>query len=273
MYAETLVIYADILFLINFSVDFLCLFISGRLLGRSFRAVRMILASVFASLYSFLPYLLDMSGASFIPLHILAAIAAVLIAYGFAGIKKLLLHSLTFIATEALIGGLVTAIYSVTARYSDGIYADVSALSLALALGVSAAAALLYGLICRKKVRLRAVRARILYNGERTGVDLLVDSGNLVSEPFSALPVIVLSSTVLPPPFDRPDPESYPLPLRAIPFNTSSGRSCMYGFMPDGIELCPLGKKPQRVEAYIGIDVNTKSFSGYDGLLPGCLIQ
>ena len=57
MYEESIVIYSDILFLINFSLDYLCLFIAGRLLHRGGKAWRLLLGAAVGGLYSFIHYL------------------------------------------------------------------------------------------------------------------------------------------------------------------------------------------------------------------------
>lgn len=272
MYAETTVIYSDILFMINFSLDFLCLFIAGRVLNCGGRLWRLLTAGAFGGFYSFLPYILEMPVYLSLPLHLLAAALLCLIAFGKQDIKRFLLTAGTFIASSALMGGLVSGIFNLSSQYSNGIYTEMSTLSFFAVCLVSALIALSYGLICRKKIHIRSAEVRIYVNGEKFDARLLTDSGNLVTEPFSSLPVIVLSSSALPPPYDTPESETFPLPLRAIPFNTSAGRSCFFGFRPDKTEIILLGRKPKKVEAYVGIDTGNKNYSGYDGLLPASLL-
>ena len=51
------VVYADLLFLVDFSMDFLCFFITARLLHRRFFFVRSILAAAIGGVYSVLALL------------------------------------------------------------------------------------------------------------------------------------------------------------------------------------------------------------------------
>ncbi len=272
MYADTTVIYSDILFLINFSIDYLCLFISGRLLNRSIKVLRTVTASIIGGLYSFLPYLFSLPIYISVILNILSAMLMCFTAFGFERVSAFALNSLTFCVTSALMGGLVTAVFNLFSDYSDGAYTEISSVSFVLVCIISALIVLAYGLICRKKMHTRSVEIRIYAKGERFAARLIADSGNLVTEPFSALPVIIISASSLPPPYDSPESEIFPFPVRVIPFGTSAGRGCFFGFRPDKIEIIRLGSKPKRVDAYIGIDTADTRYSGYDGLIPTSLL-
>lgn len=272
MYAEQVVIYSDMLFLINFSLDYLCLFITGRLLNCHSKALRLVFGAAVGGLYAFLPYIFEFGTAISLTLHIIAALMICFIAFGKRDGKRFLMLCGTFFVTNALMGGLVTAFYSVLGDYSDGAYTEVDSLSFVIICLASAIVALSYGFIARKKIHIRSAEIRIYVGNEKISARLLCDSGNLVTEPFSALPVIVISSSCLPYPYDSPESEAFPKPIRAIPFSTSAGKSCFLGFRPDGIEILQFPKKPKRVDAFVGIDVENRSYSGYDGLLPTSIL-
>lgn len=272
MYAEETVIYSDILFLINFSLDYLCLFITSRLIGTAPHPKRLLLGAAIGGAYSFLPYLVNLPPYIFLPLHLLAATLICISAFGVRNRKRIGLSLICFIASSALMGGLVTAAYSLIGGYFSGIYKEVSAVSLCLICMLSALIALAYGLICRKKLSSRSAEVLLYLNDLKIRASLLCDSGNLVTEPFSALPVIILSSSVLPSPYNEPESLEFPLNIRAIPFSTGAGEGCFFGFRPEKAEILRLGKKPKSIDAYIAIDTNRKSYSGYDGIIPICLI-
>lgn len=273
MYDESIVIYSDILFLINFSLDYLSLFITGRLLHRGARMRRLLLGALIGGAYSFVPYLFSPPPYISLPMDTAFAAIICLAAFGFGSWKSFGTATLTFAVSAALLGGLITAAYSVIGGYHENVYSEVSALSFCLICVFSAAVALSYGLICRKRLDTRSAEVKITLNdGSVLRVRLLCDSGNLVTEPFSALPVIVLSSACLPPPYDNPDSELFPLPIRAIPFSTSSGRGCFLGFRPKSAVLLLPARKPKPIEAYVGIDTVRESYSGYDGLIPASLL-
>ncbi len=271
MYEETVVIYSDLLFLINFSLDFLCLFITDRILNCGAKTRFLFVASLLGGLYAFIPYLLYIPAFFSTVLHILAAAVLCLIAFSKHGAKKFFLSLMTYVVSSSLLGGLITAIYNLSGGYNDGVYRESDALVFCFVCVFASLIALSYGVICKRVIHIKSVEINIFLKEQKVCARLLADSGNLVTEPFSSLPVIVLSACALPPPYDKPESESFPLPIRAIPFSTSAGKGCFFGFRPQKIEIIRLAKKPKTVDAYIGIDTDRHNFSGFDGLIPTSL--
>lgn len=272
MYAESTVIYADVLFAINFSMDFICLFITGRLLNRREKSLMLLCASAAGALYGFLPYCLPLSPILSLVANLISAGILCFIAFGIQSPKPFALTTVTFMVTSALLGGMVTAIYNLAGDYHNSTYREISAPSFALICILSALTALAYGIICRKKIHTASAEISISIGNKNIRARLIADSGNLVTEPFSALPVIILSSSALPKPYDDPESKLFPLAVRAIPFSTAAGSNCFFGFRPDKIEILRLGKKPKAVEAYIAVDTLGNNFSGYDGILPTSIL-
>ena len=102
---EVFIIYADILLLINFVLDFLCLFISGKLLSKRFRTFRILAASLFGAAYSLVYYILyPLEWFLLMPLHIAAACVICLIAYRMFSVKDTAKTVAVFILTSALLG-------------------------------------------------------------------------------------------------------------------------------------------------------------------------
>jgi stage II sporulation protein GA (sporulation sigma-E factor processing peptidase) len=271
---EVFIIYADILVLINFVLDFLSIFIAGKLTSKKFHTLRIIAASLFGAIYSLVYYILYTVAWYFLlPMHIAAASIICVIAYKVSSLKDFIKITAVFILSAALLGGLLNAIYGLSGTFSEGIYTEISAPSLIIIAVLSTLVALGYALLCKKKTVSKSMRADIYIAEEPIKVDLLVDSGNMVTEPFSALPVIILRSSVMPSPLDNPQPESSPIPLRVIPIKTSSGGGMLFGFIPKKVVLRPLLEKEITVEAAVAIDTKTKSFATYDGLLPYSLTK
>ena len=98
MYDGQVVIYADILFLINFSLDYLCLFIACRLQNVYGKALRLLAASAFGGVYSFIPYIIELPIPLMLILHIGAAELICFISFGKRDLKKHLLLLGSFIA-------------------------------------------------------------------------------------------------------------------------------------------------------------------------------
>lgn len=259
--SEVLILYADVLVFLNFALDFLCLVITSRVAARKFVGWRAVLSALFGAVYA-----LCSVGLSFpVWIHFPAAALLCLIAFPFGDAKRFCKLCFVFAMTCACMGGLITAAYYIGMQ-------KVTAWGIVLFAVVFCALCILYGLYCRKKVSTTNMKIEVKFGTNALIADVLVDSGNLVTEPFSALPVVILSSSVFPSPLDRPDIENSPVPLRAIPIRTETGLGLLYGFIPDSITLCPPFEKRRKIDAVIGIDTDNTDFAGCDGLLPGSLV-
>ena len=92
--------------------------------------------------------------------------------------------------------------------------------------------------------------------------------GNLLREPISGLPVILLRPGVL--------PGGEPLTLerpgqRVIPFSSAGGSDILIGFRADSITLKTLTRKKD-IQAYLAFDKAGNGFAGTDGLFPASLL-
>ena len=273
MYESGTVIYADILFLVNFCMDTVCLLLAGRLCGQRMRFARIFLGAALGGAYGFVPYIADMNAATSVLSGLAAEAIICFAAFGIDSAKRFAFTVAAFIGSCALTGGLITALYGIAARGGGkGMFSAVSPISFVLICIASAAAAAVYFFACRIKLKTTSAEVRFSAGGKTMRVSLLADSGNLLTEPFSALPVIIVSAAALPLPFDDPLCEGFPLPVRVIPFSTGAGGDCLIGFLPESAEIVRLGKKPRRINAYIGVDRGETNYSGYDGLLPASLL-
>ncbi len=259
--SEVLILYADVLVFLNFALDFLCLVITSRVAARRFVGWRAVLGALFGAVYALASVVFSLSAW----IHFPAAAILCLISFPFGDAKRFGKVCFVFLMTSAGMGGLISAAYYIGTK-------KITAAGIILTAVLFCALWVLYGLYCRKKVSTTNMKIEIKFGTSSLVADVLVDSGNLVTEPFSALPVVILSSSVFPSPLDKPDIENSPVPLRAIPIRTETGLGLLYGFIPDSIELCPPFEKRRKVDAVIGIDTDNKDFAGCDGLLPGSLV-
>ncbi len=263
---EVLILYADVMVFLNFVLDFLCLCICARIAPCRFVGWRVVLGALCGAIYAlFVVPLSRLPLLAALGMHLLAALVICMISFPLRSLKALCKLFFLFILTEAGMGGLITAAYYIGRHQATA--TGIIALALLFCGGL-----LIYGLYCRKKVYTKNMKIEVKYGNASIKANVLVDSGNLVTEPFSALPVVILSSSVLPSPLNKPDIENSPIPLRAIPIRTGTGLGLLYGFIPDSITLCPPFEKQRRVDAVIGIDTDNTDFAGCDGLLPGALL-
>ena len=196
------IVYADILFFINFCIDFICLYLSAKLCACPAGIARTALGSALGGLYAVAALALDaLPAAAKLPLHLLAAFVICFAAFFRGDWKKTLLCCGLFIAANALMGGLLTAVYTLSgkyAHYNGGFYAEIGAGSLVAIALASALCAWVFGFLSKRRLKSLYADVEIVFGGNRYTLRLLADSGNLLREPISGLPVILLRPGVLP---------------------------------------------------------------------------
>lgn len=116
----------------------------------------------------------------------------------------------------------------------------------------------------------RCVTVDIRLRARRIVLTALVDSGNLLRDPLTGLPVIVVSRRAAQRLLTLPPPGELSPGMRFISVRTVAGSSLMTVFRPDGVRIMQ-GGAWQSVQAIIGL-----SPDGYDGaqaLVPMSLTQ
>lgn len=181
-------VYVDLYFMINFSMDFLCFFLTCHLLCVRLSVGRALLASALGGAYAVAALFMGVGGLGSLMLDILVCV--VIAAVALAGIARLPSAAVVYAAVSMVLGGFMTALFSLFDTLSlggeelrgDGIDAFAFAL-LALA---SALISFIFGKFFRRRVsrRRETVTVRV---GERQARLLgLCDSGNLLRDPISS---------------------------------------------------------------------------------------
>ena len=93
-----MVIYVDLVFIINFIIDFILLYASGRLQGTRIRVIRLLLASFLGGGTTLVT---SVFGASFF-IKAISSILMVVVAFSFGNIKRFMKNYAFFILTYAL---------------------------------------------------------------------------------------------------------------------------------------------------------------------------
>lgn len=286
------VIYGDILFLINFSMDFLTLFIVAKILHRPVRTAPMILSAGLGAVYGVASAVLPGN----VLFELLINLAMSLLMCYIVFDKRLLSCTALFYTVGLLLGGAVTAVFELINRFRGSRYVSVNGnvetlsgrvspgwmAGIALVTGI---AAIVSGRFARKRAKAPAVKIHVT-DGERS-LDLtgLCDSGNLLCEPIGGAPVIITGSVLL---IDLvPEPlrpafseggiarlDSIGLSLmrkvRIIPVSHAGGEGVMVGFMPEHAEINGIPRKV--CIACRGGDAEAPDFGGYEAIVPSVLV-
>ena len=243
-------------FLINGWINFLSLLLTARLSGRPFRWGRSAAAAALGAAYALAAYGLwpFLRG---LPWAAAAALGMALLAFGRRGAA---LFPFT-LAAEMFFSGLCQVLRG------RGVPSGWALLC------CGGAAAGLIRLLSAARIRpARRLRLKVWLKGKSALLPALRDSGNLLRDPLSSLPVIVVPaqrlSALLPP---GTDPESLtflPFGFRLLRVRTAAGSKPFLCFHPDRIEILSGGR---RFAADALIALSPEAFSR--ALIPAAFFQ
>lgn len=254
--------------MINFCMDFICLYITARICRAVPKAYRLTAASALGALYAV--FACSLEGVAAVAGALASSVIICLCAMKTESAAILIKRTAAFFISSLLLGGISYFMYSAAGKatyYNGTFYADVDAFPLILTGIVSAC----FILICirkeRAKLTTRSAEIRIELNGKTAGFTSLIDSGLLLCDPISADPVILVKRESLYVLTGGSAPETLP-GFRLIP----SDRGLLSAFRPSAIYIKKEGEKLCETAAVIGIDTSGGSFAGMDSLVPASII-
>lgn len=244
-------IYIDELFLLNFAVDYIILYLTATFSALPYRRLRLLLGAAVGALYSVAAYFAEVYGVPIvpsIPIKLAAGAVMLLCAFGYASGAAFVRRGVLMLIISFLLGGLA---YAAGLFLGGSVSGGVIQAPLAVrAVLIAAALALgLCGAFSRGGGReLTSGRAEVslTYNGRKAEFSALLDSGNLLRDPLDGSPVIVCTTDAVAPLFDRDElrrmRESSAVELvaalglgggwRLIPCATAAGSAMLAAFRP-----------------------------------------
>ena len=252
-------VYVDLYFMINASMDFLCMLITARLLHRRIKTGRLLAGSGLGGLYAVAALLFGFSGVGGFLLDCMTAVvlSAVVFFGGETRFLRVLQAALVYILVSMALGGIMTALYTWLNRLNlpfevlqgDGISVLIFGLWALTAGLVTSRGGRLFGL--SQKTRSVDVDAVLL--GKRVKLRAMVDSGNLLCDPVSGRSVIVADRRkflgMLPPEllaegregertiFSWMDSSPHASRVRLIPAATATGTGLLVAILPDSLMI------------------------------------
>lgn len=257
------VIYIDVLVSVNFLLDWLLLRLSGKLAGAKFSKVRCCLGALVGALFSFVILLPNMGALFSFLAPAVSAFFMCLVAFGAKKIKSVFRASIWLFLLSACYAGLMLVVWLFLCpagmEINNGfVYIDIGPELIILCAIISY---VIISLLSRygsaKNKNTSHCTVKIKHKGKCLSIDGLVDTGNLLTEPISGLPVIVAEYSALKSivPYE---PESLLIEklkkngekIRIVPYNTVGGSGLGAAFMPEEITVVYNGSRIKR-EAYI----------------------
>lgn len=252
-----MVVYIDVLIILNVYITYFILRCCSRFFHEDYKLFRLITASVSGGISS-LTVLLDNSFPLALFARLLSVGITVVIAFGFKGAVRFFEKVVFCFGISMLICGgaevigesLETGFISSVGGYP---YMNISVIVLL------AATIIIYGMICFLRRLIdkgnaeKSIYLIIENNGRRIKISAFSDSGNNLVDFLTGMPVIVCSSTaikeILP---DNILSETELKGIRLIPWHSVSGGGIIRAFKPDSIAAVFNGEE-KSLNALIGI--------------------
>lgn len=289
----TQTVYVDLFFLVNFSMDFLCLFLTAKILSLRLSVLRSLAGAAMGGLYADLSLFLPLGQVLSLLLHLL--VCALMCAVTFLERRRarsLPLYILVFVAISMALGGVMTALFNLFNHVSlfegieevegDGISVWVFGVLALISGGIT----LLGGRFFAGRSAQKYARVELRYGGRSLRLDAMTDSGNLLRDPISGKACIVADMRVmerlLPGEIIRAARQGaagamesvgreHVKNLRLIPTRTASGSGLLLGVRMERVTVYT-EKESHSVDAYVALAELGNSAGGKEALLPPTLL-
>ena len=245
-------VYGDILFFVNFCMDFQCLFLTAGLLHRPFSPLRGAVASAIGALYACAALFLSVGGTPAFLADCGVCLLMCVLTFGARGegARRVLGPFAVYFGVSAAVGGAMSAIANLLSRVelplqTDG--AELSAGAFFLLAILGGGATFVWGRLCQRRAKGRRARLTLTFLGRTRELSCVVDTANLLRDPAGGRPVALLDidqADFLPSALlavvksgRRSALAELPMELasrvRLIPAKTATGEGTLLAFAPD----------------------------------------
>lgn len=283
-------VYADVLFAVNFSMDFLALYVTAFIVRDKFKLKRGIAAAIVGGIYGVFAVVTDMGTLMTVIFTLISGVIMCLILSGFADHASFIRKLLVFLVANLAIGGGMTAVYNCFNQTGVSqkllIYGELGSVDeqMPLTLFAIGGAALsvvmlLFGRGIAARKRLSTASLFVEYERSSVELEAIVDSGDLLVEPFSGHSVAFISKRaaekLLPERLLRllgdmkPGEGTYPVGrIRFLVCETVGGKKTVGAFRPDRVRI-----NGREVSAWIAIADGITGIGDDGAIIPAELVS
>lgn len=287
-------IYLDVVIIENLIMNSIIMYATAIVTKNKIKHIRILIASLIGAIYSVVSYISNLAIFSNLFTKILLSIIMVYIAFNPKGIKTLGKITLLFYLTSFLFGGVAfSMIYIIKPQniiMKDGLFLGTYPLKTIFIGAIIASIILIAGFkVVKNKISKKDMfcNVNIKIQGKEKNIKVMIDTGNLLKDPISGMPVIVIEHTEL---YDilpkellnnlekilGGDLESIPenikneyLPkLRVIPYSSLGKQNGMLlGIKADGVKI---EKEEENIRKNVIIGIYNKALTKrgeYNGLI------
>lgn len=294
----THVVYIDILFCVNFIINYIILILTSVFLNTPAKRSRMVCGALLGALYASFMFFPSLHWLYSWLLKILFSLSIILTSFGFGNIKRFIKTVALFFVISAVLAGISLAAYTFTGMASyitlkNGItYIDVPLSVLAASVALAYIATIFFAKITKSRLpKTLDCTVEIWAFGNSIRLNGFVDTGNVLFDPVFSVPVIIAEygavSKLIPPDYRnifRDDPsklkaDSIPqmdwgLKFRLVSCSGAAGNGVMPAFRPDKLIITNQGKSITTGAVLVGVCKNRVSGDGkYSVLLHPALFS
>lgn len=242
-----MVVYADILILVNFIVDYFLLLLTSQFLHKKPRLWRLLLGAAVGgifSLYIFLPQTVFLFQCL---IQILMCTALCFVTFGFSDIKTFLRCVAVLFSVNFAYSGAMIAVWQLfkpngMVINNSVVYFDISPLFLILFSVIGYfAAALLRKLLKKTFSQNTYCAVTVRYEKRSLSLSGIVDSGNTLTDVFGVSQIFITDEDVVDAILG--EEKKNPVRFRKIPCNTVAGETLLDGYRIDNVEVLYNNKK------------------------------
>ena len=273
-------IYIDVVLIEKLNMNYIILLATGIILKTRLKQIRLIIASLIGAIYTILTYVITIKIYSNFILKFLLSIMIIHIAYNPPNIKKMWKYLLFFYLTSFVFGGAAFAlIYVIKPQdilMKNGLFLGTYPLKSVVLAGIIGFLIIITTFkIVKSKITKKDIykNVKIEIDGKQIKINAMLDTGNMLKDPITGSPVIVVEKSILYEILPRElldniekilegdlnkisenIKEKYIKRLKFIPF-TSLGRQngMLVGIKPNYIEIVEEQNISKRKDIIIGI--------------------
>ena len=258
-------VYVDVLFLINFSMDFVSLFLCVSIFRKKLHKGGILLSSAIGGIYAVFDILLDLNQILKIIICVLVSVIMCLIAFKERTLKGFFTMLAMYWAVNMALGGIMSLLYSYANRILSEIISEFSyentynGARFFIIAALSTIISVVFGRIFTAKKDIKSVRFVVTVDKTEYELSGLCDSGNMLTEPLSGRAVILVTENSSLGKKIISLPEIY---KRYIPYNDVSGSGIIRGIIPENIKI------NQNTPSAVVATISKRDFAGYDAIVP-----
>lgn len=268
-----LVVYVDVLLVVNLLIDYLLLLLTKAVLRKPVRRVRLLAGALIGAAYALTIFLPALPFPVYVLLHLAVLTAIVAAAFSLHGIRDFIKTACAFFGVNFLFAGLMLALYlfykPAQMLYQNGVvYFDLDIrLLLALTLLCYAALTVLTRLLRRKAPDDRLFDVVLCSGGKSIREKALLDTGHGLSDGFSDRTVVVAEPRVVR--FLAPEtisafladgapPTGAAPPVRLIPYASVGREGVLRAFLLDSVQTV----RPACIQRSVWLAESPRPFAG-----------